>query len=316
MDHALFLTLVSSPGDRCDARMLIESLRTFGGELSSCPFWLFDTNPEAPVAQSLSDTIAPPDLRSPANLNIISDADFEALGVQVISLPVPPYLLEYPFGDKVYACATAEELAPAGTGALVWIDVSCLVVNPPQLYALSGEAEAAFRPVHICNVGSLASAPVDGYWQQIYNIVGGGDSEITVESFIDQQLLRAYFNTHAFAINPARGLLHKWLWHFEDLAFDKAFQAGACHDDLHKVFLHQAVLSALVAAKLNPHQLRILPPSYNYPYNLHARAPEDRRSRALNDLVTFTYEGRSIRPGEITDIELNDPLSTWLQART
>jgi hypothetical protein len=35
----------------------------------------------------------------------------------------------------------------------------------------------------------------------------------------------------------------------------------------------------------------------------------------LNDLVSITYEDRPIHPEAVTDIEIRDPLRTWLEAR-
>ncbi len=289
MDPTIFMTKVRTPAGKRAAYLLVESLRAFGGEMSGCPFWVFD--------------LAPQDR---------ADQDFDSALAQVIPLDVPKDLLSYHFGDKVYACARAEQLAPAGVHALVWIDPSCLVVNPPLLYGLAGEMDAAVRPVHIRNVGLPETEPLDAYWEKVYETVGVQDIQAVVESFVDGQRIRAYFNTHAFAVNPAKGLLHAWLEGFEKLAGDQEFQAGACQDNLHQIFLHQAVLSALLAVWMAPERLRILPPDHNYPYNLHQSLSPDRRAAALNDLVSFTYEGRSIIPADVADIEISEPLRSWL----
>jgi len=79
-----------------------------------------------------------------------------------------------------------------------------------------------------------------------------------------------------------------------------------------QIFLFQAILSALLATALDPKRIRILPPTYNYPYNLHASVPPDRRTQSLNDLMCFTYEERSINPSEMTDIGIREPLKSWL----
>lgn len=52
---------------------------------------------------------------------------------------------------------------------------------------------------------------------------------------------------------------------------DEAFQAGPCRDELHRIFLHQAILSTLVAKQLDWERVRLLPPEYNYPLNLSDR---------------------------------------------
>ncbi|MEJ2598904.1 MAG: hypothetical protein P8Z00_11265 [Anaerolineales bacterium] len=289
MDRIIFMTKVRTPAGKRVARLLIESIRSFAGEMSNCPVWIFDLDPQTTLLQ-----------------------DLDSAAVRIIPLVVPENLLNYHFGDKVYACARAEELAPAGVHSLVWIDLSCLVVNPPLLYDLAGEMDAAVRPVHIRNVGLLESEPLDTYWRGIYETVGVRDIESVVESFVDRQRIRAYFNTHAFAVNPAKRLFHAWLGCFERLTGNSEFQIEVCQDDLHQIFLHQAILSALIAASLDPNRVRILPPDYNYPYNLHQSLSPGRRAEALNDLVSFTYEGRSVVPANVADIEIHEPLRSWL----
>jgi len=61
-------------------------------------------------------------------------------------------------------------------------------------------------------------------------------------------------------------------------------------------------------------RIRILPAEYNYPYNLQSRVPPERRARALNDLVTVACEDRSMDPAAMDDIEVREPLLSWLAA--
>ncbi|MBU1878534.1 MAG: hypothetical protein KJ734_06245, partial [Chloroflexi bacterium] len=161
-----------------------------------------------------------------------------------------------------------------------------------------------------------ADEPVDAFWRRVYDAVGVPDVLTTVESFVDAQCLRAYFNSHAFAVNPARGLLGRWFQLFESLVGDREFQAGPGRDERHHIFLFQAVLSALLVTALDPGRICMLPPNYNYPYNLHQSVPPDRRARALDDLVCVAYEDRAIDPALMDDIEVREPLRSWLSAHT
>jgi hypothetical protein len=288
-DRAVFLTLVRSAGERPYARLLIDSIRAFGGDLSRCPVWLFETDPRNASCGSLKG----PD-------------------TQVFSLSTPDAMKHYYFADKVYACARAEEMATPAVRSLIWIDPACLVIRPPLLFALGEEFDAAVRPVHIKNVGLSSTEPLDAFWKRICEIVGLHDIESTVETFVDARRIRSYFNSHAFAVNPARRLLTRWFGHFETLVSDHEYQKAACGDERHQVFLHQAVLSALLVARLDPARLRLLPPEYNYPYNLHGSVQQDRRAAALNDVVCIAYERRSLDPARVDDIEIHEPLRSWL----
>lgn len=290
--RAIFITKVRTTDGKAAARLLIESLQTFGGEMSGCPVWVFASDPQDE-----------------------SCSDLAGGQVQVFPLPVPAAIRQYPFGDKVLACARAEALAPAGVQSLIWLDLECLVVQPPLLFDLGDECEVALRPVHLRNVGLPPSEPLDAFWKGICAELGIDDVHSTVYSFIDHQPLRAYFNSHGLSVRPACGLFRRWYRHFERLVSDQAFQAVACQDERHQIFLFQALFSALVASSLDARRIRLLPPTYNYPYNLHRRVPAARRAAALNDLVCFTFEGRHLHPGAVTDVEVREPLRAWLEAR-
>ncbi len=279
-----FLMVVNSPGEEQQARLLIESLRAFGGPLQDSSVWVF--------------TLGTAPLKALAGVG--NTACFP------LSIEAP--FRQYELADKVFACAKAEELAGPAVGSLVWLNLDCLIINPPILFDLAPPYAAALRPVHLRNVGSPAQAPLDDYWQTIYRAVGVERATYTVESFVDAQCLRPYFNTHCFSINPALGLLQAWREQFKALVTDGAFQAGPCRDELHQVFLHQAVLSGLIMKALAPARLRMLPPDYSYPLHLQPQIPAARRVHCLNQLVCAVYE--EMDPAD--EVEIQEPLKSWL----
>lgn len=71
----------------------------------------------------------------------------------------------------------------------------------------------------------------------------------------------------------------------------------------------------LMVTSLSQQRIRILPPAYNYPYNLHASVPAERRAKALNDVVCIAYEERCLDPDVMSDIRVDEPLKSWLSAR-
>jgi len=289
----VFFTWVYSPETRQDASILIESIRTFGGSFSQHPVWVFESNPEEVDSQIVG-----------------------GLGIERITLDTPERLRQYYYGHKVYASVRAEKLASEGAGSMIWVSPEMLFTQPPELFDLSGEFDAAVRPVHIQNVGLGISQAPDDFWQGVYRAVGAGDITSEVESFVDGQRLRSYFNSAAFAVDPSLGLCQRWLEVFEKLVIDQEFQESACQDDWHQVFLHQALLSALLASEISPERLRILPPSYIYPYNLHADVPPERQAHSLDELVCIYHEGRTLNPEKITDINLSEALKSWLMINT
>jgi hypothetical protein len=287
MNETRFLILFRSEAGERLARTVVESLRTFGGPLRDSEVWAFVLDPER-----------------------VSHALPNIEGIQRFPLTVQEEY-RYPFAEKVYACAQAEEMAGPEVRSLVWLSLDCLIINPPLLFDLGSECDVAFRPVHHRNIGSPAHEPLDDFWQGIYRALGVDDLPYAVESFADGQILRPYLNTHCFAWNPATGLGRAWWNHFKALARDDTFQAGPCRDELHQIFLHQAILSTLVPKVLDWERVRLLPPEYNYPLNLLSEMPPDRRAPTLNRLVNAVYED-AFPWGEI---EVQEPLRSWLQER-
>jgi hypothetical protein len=288
-DKTCFFILVTSPEAEVHAHFLISSLRTFGGDLRACPIWVFLPNQER-VSTLYTDL---------EDVHVFPTTIEEAFG-------------RYYFTYKVHTCALAEEMAAREFRSLIWLSPQCLIVNPPDLLALSPSFDAAFRPVHIRNVGLPVGEPLDSYWREVYRRVGIDDPAHSIESFVDQQSLRPYFNSHLFSINPAKGVLRTWLTYFKRMITDQKFQSGPCQDEVHQIFLHQAILSALLPKMLVWERIRILPPEYSYPLHLHHEVPEARRPASLNDLVCPVYEDTYRFPDTLNGLEVHTPLKEWL----
>jgi hypothetical protein len=286
-DETVFLTVVETASLPA-ARLMIASLRAFGGALADAPLWVFSPEPERL-----------PGLAGPATRLLPLEP-----------LPDTPCL----FAEKVAACARAEALLPSGTRSLVWIDPGCLVIQPPLLFCLGPDCQAAVRPVHIRNVGLPPGEPLDVFWGTICAAVSLEDIPGTVTSFVDGQVLRSYFNSHAFAVDPALGLMREWHTLFLRLVGDPAFVGTACADPLHQTFLFQALLSALLVRSIPADRLRLLPPAYNYPGHLQERVPAARRVPTLNDLVCCTYE--DLDPAGLPGFTVHEPLTSWIEHQT
>jgi hypothetical protein len=289
-----FVVLVGASSQVPHARLAIESLRAFGGPLAACGVWVVHT-----------DRIDPAQGTPLANLGA-SD------GVNLVQLALHGPARGYLFAAKVRACAVAEALAAqAGAESLVWLSPESLIVQPPLRFLLERGVDAAFRTVHHRNIGSLARESLDPFWARIYRAVGVEEAPYTTESFADRQSLRPYYNSHCFAVRPSLGLCRAWWDLFEKLVVDKGFQQAACSDTVHRVFLHQAILSTLVVREVAHSRLCALPPGYSYPLHMHREVPDDRRARSLDELVCPVHEGEL----DLSDLEVSPALRTWLVAR-
>jgi len=107
--------------------------------------------------------------------------------------------------------------------------------------------------------------PVDEFWSAIYTVTGVDPATVpAVESLVESTIIRFYINCGIIAYRPKLGICQEWARAFSVMVRDAAFQSSACADPLHRVFLHQAVLSAVVLARTRQAELRLLPilPTY------------------------------------------------------
>lgn len=288
--QVIFFSAVADERDRQQVRMLIDSIRSFAGPLKDSPVWIFDISPGRDLCGRMA-----------------------ADGVETFLLPAKPSLTEYLYGGKVAACARAEDMVSGEISSLVWASPDTLILDAPLGYQLRPPFKVALRPVHVQNVGAPVERPLNAYWQAIYQAVDLEEPSFSVTSFIDQVKLYPYFNSHTFAVKPGLGLLKRWQEVFQSLAGEESFQNGPCRPRQRKIFLHQAVLSACVTAELEESEIYLLPEEYSYPYNLHSQVPRSRRRSSLDTLVSMTWEGRTLDPAAVGDIELGDAFATWLE---
>ena len=114
----------------------------------------------------------------------------------------------------------------------------------------------------------------------------------------------------------ALGLLKTWAETFDRLVHHPDFEALYLKNKLYAVFMHQAILSALVVKSLDWELARLLPPEYSYPLHFHQEIPKERRPGSLNSLVCPVYEGGYRYPDSLSGIDVEDPLKIWLQERS
>lgn len=285
-----FFTLAARPSDWLAVRLLISSLRRFGGKVNNSGFLLFYA----------ADLEVPLEMKALENVELIP---FSATAHRY-----------YYFAQKVTVCAMAEEHTQPDVRVLVWCNPMTLFFNCPDQFLLGGGYSAAFRPVHIQNIGSSYSTGIDPFWQGVYGRVGRQKDSFSVTSYVDQKVLRPYFNSHLFSIDPGMGLMQEWQQVFEEMVGDEDFQKECCSDVLHQVFLHQAILSALLEKRLGIDKLHLLSPDYSYPLHLHNKIPEEKRINTLDKMTCPVYEEEFCYPETLAGVDGSAALTDWLRA--
>lgn len=297
-----FVTYVHVPYQQKAAAALVECIRTWGGPYRESPIYVVVTDSGFPLN------------------------DIEAMNVTRVPLDVVEPVRSFPFAVKARAAATVEALVAGKVRSLAWFDPETLLFGPPKEMDLGEGLAAAAAPVQFINTGQAPDSPVDAYWAGIYRRVGLDPGKIfNVETRVDRRTIRAYLNCGMFAVRPEKGLLREWAEVQDALLGDEEYMRAAITDGIHRVFLHQAIITALLVARLGRQEIRFYSKAYNYPLFCHGldfspgsggayRVPADTRPARLNDLVTVFYEGlfreHEDWPALIPPAE--EPLRSWL----
>jgi hypothetical protein len=138
-----------------------------------------------------------------------------------------------------------------------------------------------------------------------------------MQTIVDEQLVRAYFNAGLLVVRPERGLLRAWQTKFDHLYRLPEFEAFYAQNELYEIFMHQAVLAGSVLSSLRPQEFQQLPFEMNYPLHLHTRVSSARRPSSLDQLITCRYEDYAEffgSPDLDTQIYIDRQIKDWLEA--
>jgi hypothetical protein len=280
-----------------DAMRLARSIRTFAGDLCFNPIWMFSQRNEDELAESTRQEIF-------------------SLGIRLITFENDSLASDIFFADYVTAAGLAESLAMGETSSLVMMASDTLVLRPPAGLLLPAGKSFGACPVHLKLLGSGYDDPIDEIWRLIYHFCRVDTGNIfPMQTIVDEQLVRAYFNAGILVVRPERGLLRAWQANFNSLCHLPEFEAFYQQGELFEIFMHQMLLAGSVLSLLKPHEFQLFPNEFNYPLHLHARVRAALRPTNLGQLCTIRYEDFS----EIfSDPQLNnlihiDPfMKNWL----
>ncbi|HPH97318.1 MAG TPA: hypothetical protein PKW33_20575 [Anaerolineaceae bacterium] len=256
----LFSLMPARGSDENETLLMVRSLRRFGGAQKDAPVQVM-----TPRQEPLSEAAC----RSLAGLN-----------AEVIPFEVPQAALEFPFGGKVFAAAAAEARAEGRCQTLVWMDSDTLFAGDPSPLALKPGCALACRPVMLKNISSLAAEPVNPFWQALFAACATPLENLPpCATLVDGVPIRPQYNAGLLALRPERGLLRAWCGHFARLYPDPVFAPFYEQHRLYRIFIHQAVLAAVLLARLKADEISDPGPRFNHPVFLDAK-------KLLNDVAS------------------------------
>lgn len=268
-DKLLFATYTESPEGLREVYLLVQSLRTFGGQYDRSPVWLY-----IPEDIDIEDTEWPGKLRS--------------LGVELRASRTPEAARWFFYAGKVYAAAKAEAAAEGRVPVLVWLDADTIVLSEPTELDLSADVSLAYCPVMHNRSGTIYDAPPNEFWSRIYEKLSLTDDMLfPMVTPADKQTIRAYFHVGLLAVRPERNILRGWAGDFEVLYTDPVL-AEMCKSEVDKrIFLHQTALTGTVLTNLRRDELMELSGRYNYPIFFEKQYGAIEPFNSLEDVVTI-----------------------------
>jgi hypothetical protein len=276
--------------------LLVESIRAFAKEMANFPIWCLK-----PV-----DTW---------ELSRQAEERLHASGAEVIPYEIGEQRGVF-FVPEVFAAEKAESMAFKDYNIMAWLGSNTVFVNEPKHFLLSEDKNLGYRPVHHTNIGSVYSGPLDEFWTHIYNFCAVPDESVfPMVTHVDGVTLRPYFNAGFIISRPEKRLMREWRRTFIGACYERFFREITKKDQLHNVFLHQAILSAMILAKYRREELQELPPDYNYPLHLYGDDSTGRRPIGLEELVTLRHEGFYKDEDWYEKMPAEKPLKDWIAKR-
>ena len=278
------------------AVVLLRSIRSFGGAYRGSPVYV----------------------AADASASAVLGREHDA-ALKVLPLDVPANARRVPLAAKAYAAAQIERGVVQSADTMLWIDPETVVLGRPEGLVLAAREAVALQPVFLSNrVGLPAGQAPDPYWARIYREAGIAATAVpTVETGVDGVRIRFYINCGVIALRPSRGLAVEWARVLSALLDDTAYRAVALADPLRALFLHQAALSGVLAARTRPSERRWFPIRTAYPIGLHDRVPAARRAARLEEVVCLIYDQAWDQdPRWLSKVPVDGQLRAWLRAES
>ncbi|MFX1416526.1 MAG: hypothetical protein ACFFC0_06915 [Promethearchaeota archaeon] len=295
-ERRLVIATIAHPSSTSEtnALLLTESIRAFGGSLSSTPIWCFTPENESSVSAVFKRRL-----------------DF--LDTVLVPFQIARKSREFAFAGHVHAAANAESKAMGQSKLLVWLAPNTLVLQEPRGFLLQKGKSLGYRPVHHKLLGSSIEEPLDEFWTLIYEHCGVPEDQVfTMKTHVEDIPIRPYFNAGSLIVEPDIKILQTWLDTFLRVFQRSEYLEFYNQDIRYEVFMHQAVLTGVILSNLSNRRMVELPSSYNYPLNLYAEDKTKNRPESLEECVTVRHEGFYKDSSWMKKIPAKKRLKEWI----
>ncbi len=293
----IFATSAASTEQFDTIRLLVESLRTFGGRFKDMPLWVY-----VPEEAASDDTRV--------------KSAFASLSIEIKPYAIPEDVAWYYFADKVHASALAETEAAGHADVLAWLGPDTIFLREPSEFVLPPGKSLAYRPVMHKNIGLLWDEPIDPFWLRAYALTGVSEADLfPMVTPADEDTIRPYFNAGCLVLRPEIGLCRRWVKVFEMLTDDDELRAICGADVNHRIFIHQAALTCVFLKQPPPQRMLALSDRYNYPIFFERMFGARKTFDDITDVVTLRHESYFKNPDPDWYEKLKGPTDRkdWIQ---
>ncbi len=242
------------------SKMLIESIRQFGGRFKDVPIYSYQPRKGLRVTK--------------ATLSF-----FEKHQVNYIDIPLNINHTDYALANKIYVCAHAEK--HLDSEILVFMDSDSVVWQEPTAFYEMGNHDVAMIPVfRKIGLAVIENDEAYLYWKKIQEVLKISLNQY-VHTIVDHQRILAYYNSGLIVVKRSANYFQLACDNFEQL-----WQRDASFFK-HR-FLEQSNFSAtLLASDFNFLQLG---KGYNYPLKHHGNVKNPMYSlETLDEVITGHY---------------------------
>ena len=299
MKNDLIFTTVAYPQQWSEANtlLLVESIREFGGDLSTSPVWCLVPDYGKQPSEQFKERLA-------------------ALEAELISFNIDLEVARFFFAADIRAAAIAESMAVGKTDLLAWLSSNTIFLKEPVDFLLGAGKNLGYRPVHHTNVGSLYDKPLDAFWSQVYAYCDVPEERVfPMQTHVDSNVIRPYFNAGIMVVRPDKHLFKAWHDKFFDVYRAPALAELYGKDERYVIFIHQALLSGIILAMFARDEIQELPHTYNYPLHLFEEDVTEHRPSNLDELVMVRHEDFSRIPEWMDKIPGGEYFKQWIAER-
>jgi len=297
--HIIFTTFVESKDELLPLKVMVESLRTFGGKFKEAPVWIYTTDE---LIASESEALA----------------KLASLKVEFRASQAPQDATWFFLGRKVFAAAQAEADAEGKAAILARLDNDTIFIQEPDEYILPNAKCLGYRPVFHRNINPLYNEPLDAYWNRAYQIMGIQESTVfPMVTPADGDTIRPYFQAGCTVVRPECGILRKWAEMFTVLYQDSVIKELCKQDQRKRIFTFQVALTGAILNNLDQSEMIEFSDRINYPIFFREMFGAKRDFHDVTNAVTIRYEHFFVNPPTDWDKQLKGPADkiAWIKER-